>query len=57
MGAPDAAGELGADAGRPAARVSPAVLETEAEAGEVTDGVGRDLLSAKSKTRITATRR
>ena len=47
-------GELGVDDGRPAAKVSWAERETEADEGDGTDGVGRGLLSAKSNTRITA---
>ena len=46
-------GELGVGDGRPGVRVNWADLETEADDGEATDGAGRDLLSAKSKTRIT----
>lgn len=51
--APGTDGELGAAAVLPGVSVNCAVLEADAVAGDVEVGVGRDLLSAKSNTRIT----
>ena len=51
--APEGIGELGVGEGLPTLSVNWADREADADTGEVADGAGRDLLSAKSNTRIT----